>query len=429
MLGGRRKSGRLPVDESAQGPRSAVVVGAGIVGLSTAWFLQEHGVRVTVLDRTGVAAGASRGNAGWLSPGLAIPLNEPGVRRTGLASLVRRDAPLHVPPTADPALWSFLLRFAAHCTWPAWRRVVAANLALNDDCLDAFDTLVRGGVAAETVEAPITAVFESAGAAAGLLAELRRFTAAGARADHTGLTSAQVRARLPQLSGHAGAGIDLPGQRYVDPGRFVRALADSVRHRGGTIRAGFDVRSIRSHRHAVTVVSRDNVSFSANVAVLATGAWISRLAGKLGVRVPVRAGRGYSFTVPTETPLRQPVYLPTVRVACTPYRGAMRVAGTMEFRGPDDPPDERRVEAIVRSAAPFFEGVRWAERSDTWVGPRPVSSDGLPLIGATAEPGVYVAGGHGMWGLTQGPVTGKLLAEHVVTGKQPESLRPFDPLR
>ncbi|QFU89850.1 FAD-binding oxidoreductase [Amycolatopsis sp. YIM 10] len=410
-------------------PRTAVVVGAGIVGLSTAWFLQEHGVRVTVLDRNGVAAGASWGNAGWLSPGLAIPLNEPAVLRTGLGSLVRRDAPLHVPPTVSPGLWSFLLRFAAHCTWPAWHRVVAGNLALNNECLDGFDALIRGGVAAETVEAPITAVFESAAQTAPLLAELRRITAAGVLVDHTTLTGSEVAAHVPQLSARAGAGVQLAGQRYVDPGGFVAALADSVRERGGTIRTGFDVRSILPQRNAVTLVADNDAGASGDVAVLATGAWLSPLAKKLGVRVPVRAGRGYSFTVPTASPIRHPVYLPGIRVACTPYRDGMRVAGTMEFRGPDDPPDERRVRAIVRSAAPFFDDVDWSARTGTWVGPRPVTTDGLPLIGATTAPGVFVAGGHGMWGFTQGPVTGRLLAERIVTGKRSEALRPFDPLR
>src|SRR3954466_11865904 len=96
------------------GPRSAIVVGAGIVGLSTAWFLQERGVEVTIVDRTGVAAGASWGNAGWIAPGLAIPLNEPTVLRYGLRALVNPAAPLHIPLTANPELWSFLARFAAH---------------------------------------------------------------------------------------------------------------------------------------------------------------------------------------------------------------------------------------------------------------------------------------------------------------------------
>ncbi|MBX9919838.1 MAG: FAD-binding oxidoreductase, partial [Mycolicibacterium frederiksbergense] len=146
------------------------------------------------------------------------------------------------------------------------------------------------------------------------------------------------------------------------------------------------------------------------------------------VRVPIRAGRGYSFTVPVDRPMPGPIYLPTVRVACTPYRGAMRVAGTMEFRGPDEPVVDARVRSIVDSAAGLLDGVRWEARSDVWVGPRPVSADGLPVIGQIST-GLYVAGGHGMWGLAHGPVTGRLLTEQITTGKQPEALRAFDPLR
>ena len=161
--------------------------------------------------------------------------------------------------------------------------------------------------------------------------------------------------------------------------------------------------------------------------MIATGAWLSRLAGNR-VRVPVQAGRGYSFTVPVDRPIPGPIYLPDVRVACTPYQGALRVSGTMEFRDPHEPAMPARVGAIVASASPLLEGVRWAERSDIWVGPRPVTPDGRPLIGEMSR-GVYVAGGHGMWGLAHGPVTGRLLAEYITTGKQPEALREFDPLR
>src|SRR5439155_4332772 len=96
-------------------PRSAIVVGAGIVGLSTAWFLQERGVCVKVVDRTGVAAGASWGNAGWIAPALSIPLNDPSMLRYGLRSLVNRAAPLRISLAADPTLWKFLMRFAANC--------------------------------------------------------------------------------------------------------------------------------------------------------------------------------------------------------------------------------------------------------------------------------------------------------------------------
>ncbi|MDX8148894.1 FAD-dependent oxidoreductase [Lentzea sp. BCCO 10_0061] len=410
------------------GPRSAVVVGAGVVGLSTAWFLQERGVEVTVVDRTGVAAGASWGNAGWIAPGLAIPLNEPAVLRYGLRSLFNPAAPLHIPLTADPKLWSFLTRFAAHCRWPSWTRAVKANLPLNEESVEAYDVLTANGVEAPTIDAPITAVFTSPEQARGLVRELERLAAAGQPVDHTALSTADLREHVPLASTVLGAGVRIDGQRFVDPGGFVQALGRAVVARGATIRS-LEVADIRSETSGVTVRAKDGDAVTADVAVLATGAWLPKLAARAGVRTPVQAGRGYSFTVPTRKPVHGPVYLPEVRVACTPYQGSLRVAGTMEFRGPDAPLDEARVDAIIASVRPLLDGVWWEDRTDVWVGPRPVTPDGRALIGVTRIPGVYVAGGHGMWGLAQGPVTGRLLAEQITTGKQPDALREFDPLR
>jgi len=417
------------LDRMDGGPRSAIVVGAGIVGLSTAWFLQERGVRVTVVDRAGIAAGSSWGNAGWLSPGLSIPLNEPAVLRYGLRSLFDRQAPLHVPATLDPRLWHFLARFAANCTHRSWTRAVRANLPFNEECLEAFDVLTSNGVDAPTIDAPITALFETAAQARTLAAELNRLGDAGQRVSWTQLSGAALRERFPQVTDRIGTGIRIDGQRYVDPGRFVESLARAVVGRGGTIRHRFDVTAVRRHANAYTVQSENGQTVNANAVVLATGAWLGGFARKWGVRVPVRAGRGYSFTVPTDQPVPGPMYLPDIRVACTPYQGGLRVAGTMEFRPPDDPLYPARVDAIIASARPLLHGLRWEERTDTWVGSRPVSADGRPVIGEIGAAGLYVAGGHGMWGLTHGPVTGRLLAEQITTGKQPEALRPFDPLR
>ena len=410
------------------GPRSAVVAGAGIVGLSTAWFLQERGVEVTVIDRTGVAAGASWGNAGWLAPGLAIPLNEPSVLRYGLRSLFNPAAPLHIPLTPDPGLVAFLARLAANCRWTAWHRAVRANLPLNDEALEAFDVLTANGVSAPTVSAAITAAFQTPRQAQGLLRELHKMAEAGQPVPHVELDAGQVREHVPLVSGAVTAGVRVEGQRFVDPGAFVHALAESVAARGATFRTT-EVVDVRPHLSGVMVrVDGGDVVF-ADAAVVATGAWLSRLARRWGVRVPVRAGRGYSFTVPTDRSIPGPVYLPEVRVACTPYQGALRVAGTMEFRDPDAPGVPARVDAIVASARTLLDGVRWEQRADVWVGPRPVTPDGRPVIGAVRAPNVYVAGGHGMWGLVHGPVTGRLLAEQVTTGKQPAALREFDPLR
>lgn len=408
-------------------PRSVIVVGAGIVGLSTAWFLQERGVEVTVVDRVGVAAGSSWGNAGWISPALAIPLNEPTNLRFGLRSLLNRAAPLQIPLNAGPALWTFLARFAANSRPSSWRRAVRANAPLSAESIEAYDVLVSNGVDAPVTDAPITAIFRTSADAGRLLDELRRFSEAGRPVFGTELTGAALRERVPLASAAVAAAVQIDGQRFLDPGRFVTALGRAVVERGAALYT-MDVTDVAPAGDGVAVTGRDGATLSAAAAVIASGAWLSELAARW-VRVPVRAGRGYSFTVPVDGPVTGPIYLPDARVACTPLNAKLRVAGTMEFGDPDAPMVPARVDAIVAATRPLLDGVRWDERADVWVGPRPVSPDGRPLVGEVCPGTVYVAGGHGMWGMTHGPVTGRLLAEQITTGKQSTVLRELDPLR
>lgn len=408
------------------GPRSVVVVGAGIVGLSTAWFLQERGIEVTVIDRAGVAAGASWGNAGWVSPALTAPLNSPSVLREGLRALADPAAPLHIPMRADAALIRFLLRFATNCRPSAWGKAVEANAVLNDEALETFDVLVGSGVDAPVTDTSLAAAFGDAGSAHRFLAELTHMRTAGRPVEAELLTGRAVQHHVPLASANVAAVVSVSGQRFVDPGRFTHALGRQVVERGAMLHTG-EVDGVRHTGDGVQVQVRGGEPLRADAAVLATGAWLPGLTGRR-VRVGLQAGRGYSFTVPVDRALPGPIYLPEARVACTPYRGGLRVAGTMEFRRPGEPLFPQRVDAIVAAATPLLDGVRWAERTDVWVGPRPVTDDGIPLIGRLS-PGMYVAGGHGMWGLAHGPATGRLLAEQIATGKQPEAARPFDPLR
>lgn len=400
-----------------------------MVGLSTAWFLQEHGVEVTVVDRGLPAAGASWGNAGWLSPALAVPLPEPIVLRYGLRALFAPDAPLTVPLTADVGLWSFLARFAAHCTTSSWRRGMRGYVPINAQALAAYDELAAGGVRAPTNTTSITACFAAPESAGGLRHELEMIRRAGQSVDVEETDGEGIRKEVPQVSSRVRYGIRIHGQRYIDPGSYVQSLADHIVARGGRVRTGFTARALRHGPGGITVEGFAGDPERADAVVLATGAWLGDLARPFGVRTPVQAGRGYSVTVATDEPVPAPVYFPAERVACTPYRGTLRVAGTMEFRDPDAPLDPRRLDAVLGSVRGLLDGVRLVERTDAWVGGRPVTPDGLPLVGATRAPGVYVAGGHGMWGVTLGPVTGRLLAEQMATGTAPAALRPFDPLR
>ncbi len=404
-------------------------MGAGIVGLCVAWFLQDEGFRVTVYDRRGVAAGASAGNAGWISPAMVAPLPEPSVLRYGLVSLLRPASPLRIAPAALPATWRFLTAFAAHCTRRQWLAGVAGYAGLNSLALSSYQALAEAGVAGRIENAAMVAAFDRPQQAGPLRHELQSVAAAGSL-DCTvdELTAADLRKEQPLLGSRASYGLRIHGQKFLQPLDFVQSLAASVRSRGGEIVTGERVSALNSRTGVVRLdVSGRGENF--DVCVLANGAWISELARSAGVRVPVLAGRGYSFTVKTPEPLPRPLYLPAARVACTPVPGGMRVAGTMEFRPADDPLDQRRIRAIVRSAQPYLPGVDWSAPADAWVGPRPVTADGLPIIGGTRADGLFVAGGHGMWGMTLGPATGRLLARCIVTGRPDAALAPFDPLR
>ena len=446
----------MSAELAVAGTGRAAVVGAGIVGLSVAWFLQEYGYEVTVYDSSGVAAGASAGNAGWICPGMTAPLPEPGVLSYALRSLVRRDSPLRVTPTALPVTARFLAEFAVNCTEARWKRGVAGLAGICALALSSYELLARGGVEAELSSAPVVMAFSDPAEAAPVEHELRAIGdaahAQGAGLAHgaenapdavkahsasqargvSKLSQDDLRAQRPVLSARARHGLRLDGQSYLQPFDYTRSLARSFQARGGQLKAG----DRDSHVDRVEPAGAGKVAVIAagtpapfDVAVLANGAWLRRLGRHAGIRVPIAAGRGYSFTVKADATMDGPLYLPSLRVACTPAPGGMRMAGTMEFRSPDAPVDRHRVDAIIRSAKDYLDGIDWASVSDVWVGPRPVTADGLPLIGATRHEGIYVAGGHGMWGMTLGPATGRLLAEFIATGTLPLELRPFDPRR
>jgi D-amino-acid dehydrogenase len=411
-------------------PRDVAVIGAGMVGLSTAWFLQEAGVRVTVYDRGPVGAGASWGNAGWLTPGLVAPLPEPAVLRYGLRAVLSPKSPVYLPLRADPALLRFLVGFVAHSTAGRWRRGMSAYVPLNERALEAFDVLAAGGVTAQTHPArPFLACFRREREAAPLLAELEGLRDAGQDIRFSPVTGWRARAMDPALSDQVGAAVEIYGQRYIHPPEYVRTLAQAVRARGGTLVEGADTVELQHRSGGVSVVLGTGDRQQHDAVVLANGAELGRLARPFGVRHPVQAGRGYSFSVAAPQLPRGPLYFPKQRVACTPLNGRLRVAGMMEFRRPGDPIDPRRIAAIVDAVRPFLTGVDLDDRRNEWVGSRPCTADGLPLLGATASPRVFVAGGHGMWGIALGPVTGQLVAQTVLKGEAPLELAPFDPLR
>lgn len=417
---------------SAKAPEHVVVVGAGIIGLSTAWYLQEQGVQVTVVDRGEVASGSSWGNAGWLTPALTLPLSEPAVLRYGLKAMIDPASPLYIPLSADPTLLKFLVGFARNCTPAKWRSAMGVFAELGRTGIDAFDEIAAGtpAVAEETHLAdPFLAGFASKEDRDALVKEFHVIRETGGQVDFSLITRDQIRELEPALGAGVAAGIEIRNQRFINPPAFMHSLADTVVARGATIISALTVFDVRDTGSGVDVIGSEGRLIKADAVVLATGAWLGTLARKFGVKRVVQAGRGYSFTVVPETMPTRPIYFPAQRVACTPLGDRFRVAGMMEFRDADAPLDPRRIKAIVEAASPMFTGINWEERSEEWVGSRPCTTDGFPLVGATHSSRVHVAGGHGMWGIALGPLTGKMVAAGLTGQTAPATLRHFNPLR
>ena len=324
-----------------QTPEHVVVIGAGMVGLATAWFLQEEGVRVTVVDREGVAAGSSWGNAGWLAPALTLPLPDPAILGTGVKAAISPSSPVYVPFTTNPQLLKFLAAFARHCTPGKWRAAMAVFTEANHRALDAFDALTAGGVAEPTrVADPFVAAFLSEQDRDGLVHEFEHVAEVGGRTEYELVDGDALRSIEPALSEAVTHGVLLRDQRYINPGRFVHALADAVQAKGGDVLSGVEVKSVDRAGRRVEVRPVKGDVIDANAVVIASGTWLGRLAKPHGVETIVQAGRGYSFTVQPEVKPANPVYFPAQRVACTPLIDPGRAGRVPGRRDDGVPPAE-----------------------------------------------------------------------------------------
>jgi D-amino-acid dehydrogenase len=399
---------------------TVAVVGGGIVGLCCAWHLQERGIPVVVIDRDRIGAGACWGNAGHVAPALAVPLPEPAAVVAGIRSLVDPRSPVLLPKLPRAELARFLAAFLRHSTHKRWLAGCRAMVGLSAGALAEFD---RMGLA--TVEAPFTALMRRPADGAAVLAEIAGSVAGGLPVDFDFLTAAETVEAEP-LAADALMAVRINGQRMVDPPVLLRALAESVRARGAEFLEGAAVTGIARHNGRIKL---STVDAEFDSVVLATGAALTRLAGGHGVRIPMYAGRGYSFSVETPVKPGGMINFPAVRIACVPLDGRLRVTSLMELWPADAPPVERHARRFMARARAALPSADWNTVAERWVGARPLTADGLPVLGRTNTEGVYVAGGHGMWGLTLAPVSGRLIAELIETGRPDPALTPFDPLR
>ena len=407
-----------------------VVIGAGIVGLSTALTLQQRGHQVLLLDRQGVAAEASRGNAGAYAFSDVLPMASPGILAQVPKWLLDPLGPLALRPAYLLPLLPWLWRF-----WQASRPA-------------AFAASVEAQVALMQLAAPATHRLLAAAGAEHMLLSGGNLHLYESEAEwKASLPSWQLRAEHGIAFEHAHGAVHIaqwqqglspelvaatfvPGwQTITDPLLLCRSVAAAFEAAGGHLRQA-SVQALRPTPNHVDVVLAEGHAVHAQRVVVAAGAWSHRLALTLGDRIPLETERGYNTTLPPGAfALQRQLTFPGHGFVLTPIAGGVRVGGAVELAGLKAPPNFRRADVLLGKAKRFLPGLETAGGTQ-WMGFRPSLPDSLPAIGpAPGDARVTYAFGHGHLGLTQSAATAEIVAALVAGQEPPLDLAAFNPMR
>lgn len=404
------------------------IIGAGIVGVCSAAWLQREGFEVTLIDAGPVGEGSSFGNAGNLSPGAVVPYMIPGFLKE-VPGWLAQNGPLAVRPGYFLKVLPWLLTAVKSSGEEAAFKTSRAMHALHKDTLVAYDELTRGTEAAALIEnCGQLYVSKQPHAAQGSALAQRMREMAGVKCmllDHM-----EIRELEPALAPVFKSGMLLPDNgRCKNPHQLVRAIANETERNGATILRG-QVTGFETNAKHVTAIVVDGVPRPVERVVIAAGAASGRLSARLGTRLPVEAERGYHITIgePGVTP-RIPVSNVDAKFVCSPMNMGLRVAGTAEFAGYDAAPDWRRAELLEAQARAMFPGLRM-EKVTRWMGRRPSLPDGLPVLGvAPGFANAFFAFGNSHFGMSAGPVMGKVVAQLVAGRAASIDIAPFNPAR
>jgi glycine/D-amino acid oxidase-like deaminating enzyme len=387
------------------------VIGAGVVGLSTALYLRRSGRDVTIIDPLPPPGGASYGNAGMISADTSVPIALPGMLRKVPSWLTDPLGPLAVRPSYFPKALPWLMRWIAASRMPRVLEISDAMRALHKDAFLCWKELLGPQNFADLVR-PAGQVHvwetdaETPGAA--LERQLRERQGIASQA----LTSDDLRQMFPGISTAVRRGVLVPGNGYtVSPQRIVQTLHRLFLEAGGRVVPESVMKMMPREGGGYDLMT--NVGFhTAQQIVVAAGAWSVRLLKPLGVSVPLETERGYHVMLPTpNVSLTTTLSNKSRSFGVTPMEQGLRVAGTVEIAGLDAPPDERRAKALLANVRTMFPDVN-TDGHRFWMGFRPSTPDSLPIVGEVAgRPGLFLAVGHGHFGMTGGPPSGRLLSQ------------------
>ncbi|QCR22289.1 FAD-binding oxidoreductase [Pontibacter sp. SGAir0037] len=408
------------------------IIGGGIIGLFTAYYLSEEGFDVTVLDKGNLTNSCSIGNAGMIVPSHIVPLASPGIIGKGLKWMLSSTSPFYIHPRLDRRLvqWCLLFYKSATKKHVEYSIPYLKNLSFYSKSLYLQLAEQHKGADLGLEEKGLLMLYKTEEAAHEEIefAEL---------ANHHGV-EAQVLSKeeVHQLEPYAGmdvlGGVFFPGDAHLHPSKLNDFLIRELEGKGVKIVREATVLDFDISGKKVEAVITDKGDYSSDYVVIAAGTWSGEVAQKLKITMPMLGGKGYSFMVNNTPAIQRPAILTEARVAVTPFGNQVRFGGTMEITNDNDKINLNRVKGIHNAASKYYGNFQcdFPQKQDVWSGLRPCSPDGLPYIGFTERwSNVLFGTGHSMMGISLAPATGKLLTELLMNRKAQVQLDAFSPDR
>jgi len=409
-----------------------LIIGGGIVGLSSAYYLHKSGHTVTVLDKGDLTDNCSYGNAGMIVPSHFVPLAAPGMVQQGIRWMFNRKSPFYVRPSLNPELVNWGIKFLKHANSGHVSRSAVPLIELNLLSKQLYADLAK--------EPDFNFELESKG----ILSMYKTERAAEEEAhlakaavelgiDMAVLSAAECRQLQPDLKLDILGAVHFRDDAHLSPPKVMHALLQYLENAGVKIVRNHEVTKIETSGSKIVRVYTGKTVWNADQYVLATGSWSPALAKMMDIKVCLMPGKGYSFMEPE--PLQRmtiPALLCEARVAITPMNGGIRYSGTMELDKINSRVNMDRVRGIVESVPKYFPDLHPAVPpvEKIWYGFRPSSADGLPYIGRSPKKeNLIVATGHGMMGMSLGPATGSLVNQIISEQQTDINIEPFAPAR
>jgi len=404
-----------------------IVIGGGVIGASSAYFLRQAGYRVTLIDKNTLGSECSHGNCGLICPSDALPLASPGAVSSTLKTLFKRHNPLYIKPRFSPRLWLWLVKFALRCNQRHMLQAAEARMPLLESSLHLYQSLIeREQIECEWQKNGLLYVYKDQAAMDSYQATddflTKHFSLPARRFDTCALSELE-----PVVAEDVAGGWYYEEDAHLRPDRLMSEWKRVLQNYDVDVREGTEVFKFkRKGIKATGVLTRDGV-IEADKFVLAVGAISPQWEKEIGADLPIQPGKGYSLTYPKpQYSPRIPMIFPQHRVVMTPMLSGYRLGSTMEFSGYDTSINRRRIELLKKGAEPYLREPYGDYVEEEWYGWRPMIYHGIPIIDTSPRmDNVLVATGHNMLGLSMGPATGKLVSELVAGEPTHVSAQPY----